>query len=190
MPRVKLGFDHSRRPAVGKFVERLIDEIKSDREFGQPFIYEQQFSTGKIRVLVVWDEWRNLSLEERTSTILAAYEQAEGKDYRAKIALASGLTVPEAHAAGMLPYHVFPALRKSDSLTLEECREAMFAEGATKLMGPKILQLHFATEEEAEASRKRLIARLPRSEEIWTITKEFTAQDFATADDFAESGAE
>lgn len=166
----------------GKLVDRLIDELKSDRQAGQPFIYEQEFRTGKLRVLVVWDEWKNVPQEERTPTILSAYEKAEGKEYRAKIALASGLTVPEAIAAGMLPYHVFPALRKSDLVTLEECREVMLAEGATTLMGPDI-QLRFARQEEADASVKRMVAQLPKGADIWVVTKEITMSDFGTADE-------
>jgi hypothetical protein len=177
MPRVKTGFSDSKRPSVGPLVERLIDELKSNQESGQPFIYEQEFSTGKIRVLVVWDEWKDMPLEERTSTILAAYERAEGKEYRAKIALASGLTVPEAAAAGMLPYLIVPALRKSDPVTLEECGQAMLAEGATKLVRDGVLQLRFRNEQEAESCRKRLIQRLPKSEDVWFVMSQELADD-------------
>lgn len=56
----------------------------------------------------------------------------------------------------MLPYHLFPALRKTDPVTADQCREAMFAKGATTLLAPDV-QLRFATEEQEDASRKRLI---------------------------------
>jgi hypothetical protein len=184
-----MGFNDSRRPTSGKLVDQLADELKSNRQAGQPFIYEQQFSTGKVRVLVVWDEWKDLTLEERTSTIVAAYEKAEEKDFRARIALASGLTVPEATAAGMLPYHVFPALRKSDPVTSQECREAMLTEGATVLIGPGLAQLRFATEEQADASVKRLVEKLPKSADIWVVTKEIAIPDFGPGDELAAGGS-
>ena len=75
---------------------------------------------------------------------------------RDRIALASGLTVPEAHAAGMLPFQVFPALRRGDPVTLDQCRQALIDEGASILFGADNPQLRFATEEDAEKARERL----------------------------------
>lgn len=184
-----MGFNDSRRSTSGKLVDQLADELSSDRQAGQPFIYEQQFSTGKMRVLVVWDEWKDVALEDRTSTILAAYEKAGEKDNRARIALASGLTVPEATAAGMLPYNVFPALRTSDPVTPQECRDAMLMEGATELIEPGRVQLRFATEEQADASKKRLVEKLPNSADIWCITRDIAIPDFGPGDEVAGGGS-
>src|SRR5262249_49618193 len=104
MPRKKRGVEeHPRRP-VGDRAEELASELKSNRESGQPLIEEQEFPTGKIRVTVIWDKWHRMPLEDRTAVILRAYDLAEGPGFRDKIALASGLTVPEAHAPGMLPF--------------------------------------------------------------------------------------
>ncbi len=178
MPRIKMGFEDQPRKTDKKLVDRLVDELKANRESGQPFIYEQAFSTGKVRILVIWDDWKELPLEQRTNIILSAIEQSDGKDYRAKIALASGLTVPEGVAAGMLPYQIITALRKGDKVTLEQCRQAMLAEGASQLFGPVVLQLRFPTEESADACRKRLIKRLPNSDDIWIVNREISAQDF------------
>ncbi len=178
MPRVKLGFEDTPRNAVGNLVDRLSDELKSTRESGQPFIYEQTFNTGRIKILVVWDEWKDLPLEQRTNIILSAIERSDGKDYRAKVALANGLTVPEAAAAGMLPYQIITARRNSDAVTPEQCREAMLAEGASRLFGPDTPQLRFPDEESAKACMKRLINRLPGSDEIWLLTREISALDF------------
>jgi hypothetical protein len=127
---------------------------------------------------VIWDDWKDLSLEQRTQIILSAIEQADGKEYRGKIALASGITVPEGVAAGMLPYQITSALRKSDTVTLEQCSEAMRAEGASQLFGSNVLQLRFPTQEAAEACRQRLIKRVPNSDDIWVVNRELTAQDF------------
>lgn len=172
MPRKRREFEEPPRRTVGTLVERLVEELKSEHPSGQPIIDEEEFPTKKIRVNVIWDEWDRVPLEDRTATILRAYEQAEGRDYVERIALASGLTVPEAHAAGMLPYQVIAALRKGDAVTRQQCCKALIEEGASVLFGEDQPQLRFATEEEAEAARKRLARRLPNSEEVWVTTKE------------------
>jgi hypothetical protein len=179
MPRKRRGFEDPPRRPVRDLVEKLVDELKSDRVSGQPLIEETEFPTGKLRVNVFWDEWDRLPLEDRTATILRAYEQAEGREYRDRVALASGLTLPEAHAAGMLPYQVIAAVRKTDPVTVEQCRQAMIEEGASVLFGETNPQLRFATEEDAEAARDRLARRLPGSEPVWVITREVgTVEDW------------
>ncbi len=103
MVRRRIGSE-VRTGAIKKdLAEKLATELKNGREFGQPFIYEQEYRTGKLRVTVIWDDWHGTPLQERSATILRGYEIAEGLTYRDRVALASGLTVPEAHAAGMLP---------------------------------------------------------------------------------------
>jgi hypothetical protein len=180
MPRKRRGFQDPPRRAVGTLADRLADELKSDRQSGQPLIEEEEFPTGKLRVNVIWDDWDRVPLEDRTATILRAYEQAEGPEFRDRIALASGLTVPEAHVAGMLPYQVIAALRKGDPVTGEQCRQALIEEGASILFAEDNPQLRLPTEEDAEAARKRLAERLPNSEPVWVITKEVgTVEDWA-----------
>ncbi len=181
MPRKKRPFEETPRPTSGDLADRLADELKTARESGQPVIDEQKFPTGKLRVTVIWDVWDALPLEHRTSVILRAYELAEGRDYRDTIALASGLTVPEAHAAGMLPFQIIPAIRRGDPVSADQCRKAMIDEGASTLSAADKPQLRFATEEEAEAARLRLAAGLLGSEPIWTIT-----QDVGRVEDWAE----
>jgi hypothetical protein len=190
MPRKKIGAEVLAGSSRGELAAQLAAELKSAREYGQPLVYEQEFRTGKVRVTVIWDAWDRLPLEERTSLILRAYEMAEGPDFRSRIALASGLTVPEAHAAGMLPYQILPALRLGDPVTPEQAREALLAEGASALVGPQMPQLRFTTQEEAEAALQRLSRRLPGSAPIWVINREITAQDFAAARDGALLDAE
>src|SRR5712691_6325057 len=179
MPRRRRGFEERPRRTDGNLVKRLVDELRSDRQSGQPLIEEEEFPTKKLRVNVIWDQWDRVPLEDRTATILRAYEQAEGQEYRDRVALASGLTVPEAHAAGMLPYQVIAAVRRGDPVTMDECRNALIEEGASILFGEDNPQLRFSTEEEAEAARKRLAERLPNSEPVWVITKEVgTVEDW------------
>jgi hypothetical protein len=157
--------------------EKLAAELRSDRECGQPVIYEREFRTGRISVTVIWDAWDGIPLQERSSTILRAYEMAEGAASRDRIALASGLTVPEAQAAGMLPNQIIPALRKSDPVTSDQAREAFLEEGASQLMNGQAARLWFATEEEAEACRQRLIRRFPGSEGVWITNRGITAPE-------------
>jgi hypothetical protein len=186
MPRIRIGSDVRRGAVKNELAEKLATELKSDRDYGQPFIYEQEYRTGRLRITVVWDKWDGMPLQERSATILRAYELAEGPAYRDRVALASGLTVPEAHAAGMLPYEIITALRKSDPLTEDQARQAMLEEGGTQLGHWRKVQLRFATQEEAEACRLRLMRRFPGSDDVWIINREITAQDFAKGQDSAE----
>lgn len=172
MPRTRRGFTTPPRHSDGDLVARLADELKSTRQSGQPIIEEEEFPTKKLRVNVIWDAWERVPLEDRTATILRAYEEAEGREFGNRIALASGLTVPEAHAAGMLPFQVIAAVRKGDPVTKDQCRKALIEEGASILLDESNPMLRFATEEEAEAARKRLSERLRDSEPVWVITKE------------------
>ena len=186
MPRKRIGIQGRPARAEAGLVEGLAAELKGHHEFGQPTIYEQEYSTGKLRVTVIWDKWDGIPLDERSAAILRAYEQVEDADYRDRIALASGLTVPEAHAAGMLPYQIITALRKSDPVTLKQVHEAFLEEGASELVNPQALQLRFATEEEAEACRRRLLRRVPGSDDVWLINREITAHDFAQAQEWVQ----
>jgi hypothetical protein len=86
----------------------------------------------------------------------------------------------------MLPYEIITALRKSDPLTEDQARQAMLEEGGTQLGHWRKVQLRFATQEEAEACRLRLMRRFPGSDDVWIINREITAQDFAKGQDSAE----
>jgi hypothetical protein len=189
MPRKKISVEAETTSTGGRLVERLAKELRSDRESGQPLIYEKEFHTGKIQVAVIWDEWDRMPLDERSSVILRAYELAEGAEFKNRVALPSGLTFPEAHATGMLPYTIIPGLRPGDSVTREQVRRAMLEEGASELVVPDTPVLGFATKEEAEASRKRLAERLPGSEPIWIIARAISGQDTLVAQEWADASA-
>jgi hypothetical protein len=172
MPRKVRRFEELARREGGELSARLADELKQNRPSGQPTIYEEEFPTGKTRVLVIWDDFDRLSMEERTAIILRAYRDGLGQQERDRIALASGLTVPEASAAGMLPFQLIPAIRKGDSVTAEECRKAMIDDGASVLLGEDRPMLRFSTADEAEAAKQRLSEQLPRSEQVWVVTQD------------------
>jgi hypothetical protein len=186
MPRKKMGPELRTGEIHKELADKLAAELKNSKAYGQPLIFEETYRTGKVRVNVIWDAWNGMPLQQRSATILRAYEVAEGKESRDRIALANGLTVPEAYAAGMLPYQIIAAVRKGDVVTLDQAREALLEEGASKLLDPLAVQLRFATEEDAQAARQRLIKRFPGSEDVWIITREFTAQDFGKIQDWAE----
>jgi len=173
MPRIKQRLEDPPKPRFPALLAELMQELKSNHEAGQPIIVEQHFPrTNLISVTVIWDKWVPLSDEDRAATVRYAYEEVEGKEFRDRIALSIGLTVPEAYESGMLPYQVTAALRKGDPVTAEQCAQAMLEEGASLLFDPDHPQLRFATEQEAEASVKRLSRALPGSEPVWLITKE------------------
>ena len=172
MPRYTRSAEWLPHATANALAPKLAEELQQKRESGQPVIIEQEFGAGTLRVVVVWDEWDRLPLDERTSVILHAYELA-GEDKR-QIALASGLTVPEAHASGMLPFRIVTALRKGDAVTEEQCRQALIDEGASRLI-PNQLQLRFATHQDAVDSIRRLVSRLPESDQVWLIVEDMAA---------------
>jgi len=178
MPRKKIGLQSALPIASASFAEALAAELGAGREYGQPIVYEHEYASGKVRVVVVWDEWADDPLEDRSAVILKAYEIAEGDPARERIALASGLTVPEATTAGMLPYQIITALRKGDPVTYEQARQAFLDQGASKLGNPRGLQLRFATQEEAHACRQRLIKQFPGSDDVWLVRRDIITQEF------------
>lgn len=183
MPRNIRNPGQRRRSRFAELSDELAEELRNDRKFGQPVIDEEHFQTGAIRVNVFWDKWERVPLEERSETIVRAYERAESKEFCEKITLATGLTLPEAHETGLLPYQVIPAVRRSDSVTLEQCQQAMIEEGASVLLEPENPRLWLATQDEAEAAQKRLVKRLPDSEQVWVIAREVgRVADFVDAD--------
>lgn len=174
MPRIIRGREQVARPTrFPGLVDELAHELKQGSESGQPVIDEQHFpGTGKIRAIVFWDKWDPVPHEERAEIILRAYEKAEGKEVRERLALAVGLTFPEAFEAGMLPFQVIPLLRKGDPVSAEDCYQAMVDEGASHLFPDGKPELRFATEESAKVSIQRLVKRLPGSEPVWAIARE------------------
>lgn len=173
MPRVRRGLEDRLRTSCPDLVSELVAELRENHEAGQPVIEEQTFpKTNAVRVTVFWDKWEPVPDDQRSSVILEAYEEVEGREFRDRIALAIGLTIPEASEFGLLPFQIVTLVRKDDPVTPEQCRDAMIAQGASVLLDPDRPQLQFATQEEAEACVRRLIKQLPGSEPVWGITRE------------------
>lgn len=172
MPRIIRGVVGEPHPRYPDLVTELADELRANRPFGQPVIHEQRFPrTDAIRITAIWDKWESVIDEDRVATIMQAYENVEGGDFRDRLALAIGLTVPEAHEAGLLPVQIVTALRESDPVTADQCRDAMIKLGASVLADPNQPVLRFATTEEADQCVLKLVEDLPGSKPVWVVTK-------------------
>ncbi len=155
--------------------EELANELKTNRGLGQPIIEEDRYpKTNAVRIFVLWDRFSSLGDEARTSVIVDAYKTAEGQEFCDRIALASGMTIPEGAVAGLLPYHVAAAVRKSDPVSFEQCRDAMKAERASLLQDPEHPQLRFSRLEDAEHCVERLKRAVPGSDDIWIVNQELS----------------
>jgi hypothetical protein len=173
MPRITRGLNPPARSQHTELFNDLAAELKRKDGFGQPRIEEEHFPrTRLIKVTVIWDKWDRIPDEDRVEVILEAYEKVEGPEFRNRITLAIGLTVPEAHEIGLLPYEICTAVRKGDRVTLDDCKKAMLAVGGSTLFEPGVVRLRLATQAEAEASRRHLCEILPGSDEVWLINKD------------------
>ena len=176
MPRIKLNKSSLTR-INHNLVQELSKQLIDEDTVAQPLIYEYELRGKLLRTMVVWDKWLSLPLEERTAIILAAYKSQEYEN----IALASGLTIPEAVALGLLRFRVIPVLRKSDKVSQDTCWETMRSLGASLLFDVngrgERPTLYFATREEAEQTIVELVKRLPGTDEIWTIVQEAGGMD-------------
>ncbi|MEY2977833.1 MAG: hypothetical protein ACO3NK_01480 [Prochlorotrichaceae cyanobacterium] len=167
MSRVKLNYQQLSVQTQPDLVSELKRGLNSTDQAGQPLVYEYDLRDRLLRVLVVWDKWQSLFLESRTAVILAAYHDQPDQE----VALASGLTMPEAAMAGFLPFRIIAALRRNDRFTQQECWRVMVEMGASELFEDEP-RLYFATRTEAEKTIAELSRQLPGSEEIWQIIRD------------------
>lgn len=184
MPRIQhdLNFAQEVSATVKRLDDRLVEELRKNNEVGQPVILENTYATGRTRVIVIWDEWQNLTQEERSTVIYSAYRKLGAQEPQLQIALSNGLTFPEASAAGMLPYRILPALRKSDQgkVSAERCKEEMIKQGASLLFDPEMPELRFTDELQADLCYARLVQAYPESEQVWMILKDAGRLDIAS----------
>jgi hypothetical protein len=121
---------------------------------------------------VIWDKWESLTDRDRAETILQFHEETGGKASLDRVAVAAGLTVPQAYAAGRLPIQVTTALRTSAPVNLQQCHQAMISLGASTLSNPDRPVLRFGTVQEAEECVQQLVKDLPGSDGLWTVTQD------------------
>ncbi|HVA47791.1 MAG TPA: hypothetical protein VNH11_15590 [Pirellulales bacterium] len=156
----------------------MIAELREPREIGQPMILERHMELADaVHVYVIWDRFADIPGDQRVATILRAYEQCMGEEFRKRITLATGATVPEAGDLELLPFEVVSALRKPDPNLVDGCREAMLAEGASVLRNPERPELRFETLDDATAAIERLEQRVPGTR--WVVVQAVT-HDYST----------
>ena len=170
MPRFTRNLEATTDVPRPDLTRELVQELKENRSFGQPLIEEFVLPrTDRLKITVVWDRWEGVPDGVRVKVILNAYNQAESQAFVSRIALPMGLTVFEALHDNVLPFQIVTMLRKSDPVTMDQCREVMLEEGASVLGNPSMPQLAFFDAKGAEACIQRLVKRLPGSEPVWSI---------------------
>lgn len=173
MPRIIREITSRPPPVFDELVRRLQNELTAGRESGQPFIEERQADSGETRsVNVFWDEWDGISEEDRIAVIRQAYENAFGPEFADQIVLVAGYSMPEGRDFGLLRYAVVSGLRSTDTFGVEDCRDALIAEGASILEDPNRPELRFPTLDDAIAAVNRLDERLPGSRDVWIIAED------------------
>lgn len=124
MPVIRVG-DKIALPASvhDSLLERLKNEIEGQSTENGPVIFEIPLERHEgegheiIDVLVVWEEWRGVLSEDRSSLILEAYG-----DKREKIAQPLGVTYEEAIQQQLLPYKVASRFEVDKSFLYWVCR--------------------------------------------------------------------
>jgi hypothetical protein len=87
--------------ADGRLKQRLIAEWRDQENIEpRPTIVQEQDESGVVvHVYVIWDEWMNMTQEERSAVITDAYWEAFGEAGLA-LTVAMGLLPDEAHRLG------------------------------------------------------------------------------------------
>lgn len=172
MPR-KISNPAPRRSASEELVAALVAELREPRDVGQPVVLERHMEMANaVHVYVIWDRFADISDDERVATILRAYEQCMGEEFRNRITLAAGATVPEAGDLELLPFEVISALRNREPEAAQKCRDAMIVEGASVLRDPSRPELRFETLDDAAAAIERLERRVPDAR--WVVVQAIT----------------
>ncbi len=135
---------------------------------GQPFIIRKSIgTTGLQNLIVIWDRWHGVPLQERTEIILAANDTLE-TTMRANLSLALGRTMDEAISLGYLPFRVEPISRSGSSADRDRILNALREEGAVET--GQGLQLRFPTLEQAKDAFIQLEGKV--SGPHWSIIQE------------------
>lgn len=174
MPR-KISSQVARAESDQDVVDDLVWELKEPHDLGQPIILERHMGMADaVHVFVVWDRFADVPESQRASIIMDAYERASGKEFRDRITLATGVTVPEATDLELLPFEVelFPGRHRSADTG--RVQWAMVAEGASLLRGEAHPELRFETLADAAAAVERLEESLPGSD--WMVVQSVVNQ--------------
>ncbi|HEX8201854.1 MAG TPA: hypothetical protein VF590_15365 [Isosphaeraceae bacterium] len=158
----------AQRPRA-EYVEQIAREIRGEVTTGaRPVIFEIPMNGSKTyHVIVVWDEWEDIPMDERTSIVTEAYEIFDtGRDVEdaitPRITTAIGVTAGEAVQLNLLPYQVKPTIVSglTDREDIQQkVRQAMREEGAIEFAGGPLLA--FPSRPMADEALGRLTANVP-----------------------------
>lgn len=84
-----------------ELVDLLAAELSKPTKGGPRVIEEQLRGMKRFHVTVIWDRWKNVYPDDRSTTILDAYQQAFDDLRMLQISMALGLTQPEAKRLGV-----------------------------------------------------------------------------------------
>jgi hypothetical protein len=99
---VRRGLQKVPPSAASALEERLVQELGSPGEQGQPLVIEEPPEPAPVsRLVVIWDDWTELGQQDRSEIILRAYERVRGQQATLRITVAMGLTSAEAERMGI-----------------------------------------------------------------------------------------
>lgn len=153
-----------------ELAQRLADELRSDRAFGQPQVIEQEFvQTGLIGAKVVWDEFATVGVTDRSGLIRKAYALARPPEECRRLAFVSGYTVAEAVEAGLLSHWIRFSPPATNEPRQQEFSNALRELGATGDGGDGLPTLWLHSPDQAIAYREELVRRFPGTESAWAV---------------------
>jgi hypothetical protein len=140
-----------------------------------PLVVVNQLSrTSGKHILVIWDDWQDLSGAERGKIITDAYLAAH-PDEQTPVTIPIGVTASEALAMGYLKYEIQTLVRKEDNVTTKQITDAMKTVGGIYMQIGTKVQLRFATQAQAETAYRTLNTMLPSP--IWALVRETASGD-------------
>ena len=137
----------------GKLVTALASRFtKPPESTDLPLVVVNQLSraSGK-HILVIWDEWQDLSGADRGRIITDAYLNAH-PDEPTPVTIPIGVTAAEALTMGYLKYEIQALVRKEDRVTPRQITDAMKTVGGVYMQIGTKVQLRFATQSQAETA--------------------------------------
>jgi hypothetical protein len=144
-------------------VAQITGELNDNASPKGPVIFEIPLEqTGKIDVLVVWEAWKDIPSEIRSSIILDAYKKKADE-----ISQPLGVTYPEAIEQHLLPYAIKPMARQNEAKP-EELKAVMLEHGGIPLEGDRV-DLRLPTLAMAEEIHRKLCDKLPKC--YWSIVQ-------------------